>query len=43
MLLMVDQSFLGDVEVGAVGFTWELVHMFQIFGRGLILENLGLS
>ena len=40
---MAEQSLVGDVEVGVFGFTWELVNVFQIFGRGLMMENIGLS
>ena len=40
---MVERSFVGNVEVGIFGFTWELVDLFQIFGMGLMLENVGLS
>jgi hypothetical protein len=43
VLLMVERSLVGDVEVGVSGYTWELVDLFRIFGMGLMLKNVGLS
>ena len=43
VILVSEQSLKGDVGVGVFGFTWGLVDLFWIFGRGLMFENVGLS